>query len=774
MKLTYNWLREYIDLNVSPQELVEIFGKLGMPVEDFTDLRKGKENLMIAEIESIERHRKKDNLFILFLRTKIGKFKVVSGAPFLEKGKKVIFAPKGTLLKEYTVEEKVIRGEESLGTIVSEEELSLADKSETVIFLDEKVSLEDDPLEILGLSDYVYNLEIYPNRPDLLSVIGIARELSAYLNLELKIPEIKKIKEEEIDFKIEIEGNAPCDRYVGIIIRDIKVRESPSKIRYRLNLCGIRAINSVVDATNYVMLETGHPLHAFDLSKIKGKIVVRNARSGERILCLDSKLRELDDDVMVISDIEKPLAIAGVIGGEESGVKDDTRDILCESAFFDKINIRKTCKKLNIQTESSYRFERGADFEMVPFAVLRLRDFILETSGGIPFKPIDVVKREHKKKKVFLKEGKLRKILGNEFSLEKSKEILERLYIKSNLNKNILEAKIPSFRRDIEIEEDLIEEIARIYGYQNFKSEAEEVSSFIGKRDNLEDRIREHFKGEGFLECVNISLIEEKEAKLFSEKYLRIKNPLSERFNCLRPSLLPSLLFSLKNNLRKNEKVQKLFEIGKVFYEDYSEENKLGLLLADVKEESWLKSERIEPYFELKGILESFFENFEDSLYLIEESFPFFEYGVKILIDDKDIGFIGEVKEEILKYYDLKVGCVYSEISLEKIGFKDSLFFKPLPLYPSLSRDLSFVGSVEIKAQELIKALKELKSKTLIERFILFDVYKGKPLKEGEKNFTFRVFFRSRDKTLSERDVDKEVEKIVKYIEEKTGYRLRG
>ncbi|MEO0290677.1 MAG: phenylalanine--tRNA ligase subunit beta [candidate division WOR-3 bacterium] len=774
MKVTYNWLKEYVDLNISPKELLEIFGKLGMPVEEFTDFRKGKENLMVAVIEDIERHKKKDNLFVLNLRTKKGNFKTISGAPFLEKGKKVIFAPKGTILKDYIVEEKVIRGEESLGTIVSEEELSLADKSETVIFLDEKISLEDDPLEILGLNDYIYELEIYPNRPDLLSVIGIARDISAYLNLELKIPEIKKIKEEEIDFKIEIEENAPCDRYVGLIIKDIKVKESSSKIKYRLNLCGIRAINSVVDATNYVMLETGHPLHAFDLNKIREKIIVRNAKKGEKILCLDSKLRELDDEVMVIADREKPLAIAGVIGGEESGVREDTRDILCESAFFEKINIRKTGKKLNIQTESSYRFERGADFEMVYYAACRLRDLILETSGGIPFKPIDVIKNEYKKKKVFLKEEKLKRILGNEFSLEKSKEILERLYIKSNLNNGILEAEIPSFRRDIEIEEDLIEEVARIYGYENFKSEAEEVSSFIGKRDVTEDRIREHFKGEGFLECVNISLIEEKEANLFSEKYLKIKNPLSERFSVLRSSLLPSLLFSLKNNLRKNEKIQKLFEIGKVFYENYSEEKKLGLLLADVKEENWLKSKEVEPYFELKGILESFFENFEDSLYFVEENFSFFEYGAKIIIDDKEIGFIGEVKEEILKYYDLKVQSVYSEISLDKIKLKDTLVFKPLFLYPSLSRDLSFVGSEEIRAQELIKALKELKRETLIEKFFLFDVYKGKPLKEGEKNFTFRVFFRSMDKTLSERDVDKEVEKIVKYIEEKTGYRLRG
>ncbi len=774
MKVTYNWLKEYLDLNVSPYDLIDIFGKLGMPVEEFVDFRKGKEKLKVAEIVSVEKHRNSDKLFVLKLRTKDEEVKIVSGAPYLEKGKKVIYAPPGTKLEEFEVGVRVIRGEESVGTIVSEEELGLADKSETVIFLDKSVDLDEDPLKILGVDDYVYDLEIYPNRPDLLSVIGIARDLSAYLNLELKLPEIKKIEEKDIGFKIEIDEDAPCYRYIGIIIKGIKVGKSPSKIRYRLHLCGLRAINSIVDATNYVMLETGHPLHAFDLAKINEKIVVRNARKGEKILCLDEKERELNDNIMVIADKEKPLAIAGIIGGEESGVNDGTQEILCESAFFDMINIRKSAGFLNVQTESSYRFERGADFEMVEFAAYRLRDLIIETSGGVPYKKIDVIKKEIKGKKVFLKEGKLKKILGKEFNLEKSKELLERLYIKCDIKDSVLYADVPTFRRDIEIEEDLIEEIARIYGYDKFESQAEKVGSIVGKRDDFEDRLRDHFKGEGFLECFSLSLIDEKEAELITDKYLRLKNPLSERFSILRPSLLPSLLFSLKNNLRKGEKVRKLFEIGKVFYHDYSEENKLGLLIASVSEDNWIKREKIEPYFELKGIIESFLEDFEDSLDFEKKDFSFFDFGASILIEGKEIGFIGSVKQSLLKHYDLKTEVVFAEISLEKISFRKEKSYEPLPLYPSLSRDLSFVGPEDLDASQLIKRLKELKKETLLEKFVLIDVYKGKPLKEGEKNFTFRVYFRSKEKTLSERDVDREVEKIVKYIEEKTGYRLRG
>jgi len=774
MRVTYNWLKEYVDLNVSPFDLIDIFGKLGMPVEEFVDFGKGKRNLRVAQIKSIEKHKKSDKLYVLKLKIKNGEVKIVSGAPYLEKGKKVIYAPPGTKLKEFEVGVRVIKGEESIGTIVSEEELGLADKSETVIFLDENTELDEDPLEILGINDYVYDLEIYPNRPDLLSVIGIARDLSAYLNLELRLPEIKKIQEKEIDFKIEIDENAPCYRYIGIIIKGIKVKKSPTKIRYRLHMCGLRAINSIVDATNYVMLETGHPLHAFDLAKINEKIVVRNARRGEKILCLDKRERLLNENIMVIADKEKPLAIAGIIGGEESGVNENTKEILCESAFFDMINIRKSASFLNVKTESSYRFERGADFEMVNYAAKRLRDLILEISGGVPYKKIDVIKREIKGKRVFLREEKLRKILEKEFNLENSKKLLERLYIKCEIKGNVLCAYIPTFRRDIEIEEDLIEEIARIYGYDKFESKAEKVGSMVGKRDDFEDRIRNHFKGEGFLECFSLSLIDDKEAELVVDKYLRVKNPLSERFSVLRPSLLPSLLSSLKNNLRKGEKVSKLFEIGKVFYHDYSEENKLGLLIASFSEDNWIKREEIDPYFELKGILESFLEHFEDFIDFKKRDFKFFDSGVSILIEGKEIGFVGDVKESILKHYDLKKGVAFAELSLEKISFEKKRSYEPLPLYPSLSRDLSFIGPESIDAYELIKVLKELKKKTLLEKFRLVDVYKGKPLKEGEKNFTFRVYFRSKEKTLSERDVDREVEKIVKCIEEKTGYRLRG
>ncbi len=570
MRITYNWLKEYIDLSASPHELIDIFENLGMPVEEFVDFRKGKENIKVAEITEIKKHERTDKLFVLKLKTKDEEVQVVSGAPYLETGKKVIYAPPGTELLNYKVDVREIRGIKSFGTLLSEEELGLADKSKTIIYLDRSVSLKADPFEILGINDYIYELEIYPNRPDLLGIIGIARDLSAYLNKELKIPEIKKIKEEEIDFKIEIDEDAPCYRYIGLLIKDLKVKKSPQKIKYRLHLAGLRSINSVVDATNYVMLETGQPLHAFDLAKIEEKIVVRNAKKGERLLCLDEKERILDENIMVIADKEKPLAIAGIIGGEDSGVNESTVSILCESAFFDRINIRKSSKSLNIQTESSYRFERGADFEMVKYAIYRLRDIILETSGGIPYKPVDVIKKEIKSKKVFLREDKLKKILGHEFNLNIANRILKRLYFKTEIKDKKIEAEVPTFRRDIEIEEDLIEEIARLHGYEKFKSEPEKVSGFVGKRENFEDRIREHFKGEGFLECFSLSLIDEKEAKLICDRYLKIKNPLSERFSVLRPSLLPSLLFSLKNNLRKGEKVSKLFETGKVFYADYS------------------------------------------------------------------------------------------------------------------------------------------------------------------------------------------------------------
>ncbi|MEN3046515.1 MAG: phenylalanine--tRNA ligase subunit beta [Candidatus Hydrothermales bacterium] len=774
MRVTYNWLKDYIDLEVPPSDLIEIFNKLGMPVKEVIDLSKGKENLMVAEIESVERHQKRDKLFVLKLRTKKGVYQVVSGAPFLEKRKKVIYAPPGTLLKDFKVDVKHIAGEKSEGTIVSEEELGLSDKSETVIFLDDKVDLDKDPKDLIGLNDFVYDLEIYPNRPDLLSVIGIARDLSSYLNLELRIPEIKKIKEDEIDFIIEIEENVSCDRYVGIIIKNLKKAKTPDLIKHRLFLCGIRSINLVVDISNYILLETGHPTHVFDLKKIKEKVIVRNARKGEALLCLDGKTRELDESVMVISDSEKVLALAGIIGGENSAVTEETEEILCESAFFDKINIRKTSKKFNIQTESSYRFERGADFNMVEYAALRLRDLVMDLSGGTPYRKIDVIKSVVKPKKVYLKENKLKKILGDEFDLYTSQKILERLYMSCKLEKNTLEVVVPTFRRDIEIEEDLIEEIARVYGYENFESEAESISSFVGKRNLFQDRIRDYFRGEGFLECVSISLIDEKEARLFSEKVLKIKNPLSERFGVLRPSLLPSLLNSLRNNVRRGEKVKKLFEIGKVFYKDFEEEEKIGLLLTNLVEDNWIKESNVEIYFELKGILESFLEHFEDEIYFIEESYPFFNYSASIFINEEKIGYIGEVKEEILDIYDLKLEAVYSELSVNKLTFKKDLTFKSLPTYPALSRDLSFVGPEDVNASEIIRLFKKLKNETLIERFILFDVYKGKPLREGEKNFTFRVFFRSMDKTLSEREVDKEVEKIVEYVEKKIGFKLRG
>ncbi|MHB8580735.1 MAG: phenylalanine--tRNA ligase subunit beta, partial [Ignavibacteriaceae bacterium] len=575
MKISLNWLKEYVNLqNVPSEEIISKLNMCGLEVEDEVNQIEIYKDFIVAFVKEKKKHPNADKLSLCTVDTGKELLEVICGAPNVDAGQKVVFAPIGTLIPKgnFRITKAKIRGIESSGMICAEDELELGDDHSGIMILDDSLTQGTPITEALNLNDVILEIAITPNRPDALSHIGVARDLAALFNIDLNIPEIKLVESQKniSEFaSVEIEDEVNCPRYSAKVLRGVTVKESPEWLKKKLTNIGLRPINNIVDVTNYIMYQTGQPLHAFDLDKLQSKkIVVRSTKAETNFLTLDSKERHLPAGTLLICDGEKPVAIAGVMGGENSEINNSTKNILIESAYFNTSSIRKTSKALVLSTDASYRFERGIDPAGTLYSAERASQLMFELAGGeIAEGSIDVYPKKIEKKIADLRFNRLEKILGYKISNEKVFDILSKLGIEIvNKNEEKIGCKVPTYRPDIEREIDLIEEIARINGYENIPT-VSRINILLGEKideSKYTDDLRNIATSLGFFEMINNPLQSEKTAALIGNK-IPVLNPQSADMAFLRTSLIPGALTVVSNNINAGEKDLSLFEIGNVF-----------------------------------------------------------------------------------------------------------------------------------------------------------------------------------------------------------------
>ena len=789
MKISYNWLKDLVDFNLPPQDLCKMLTFLGVE----TSVVSGGTNwtnVITAKVLDKQKHPNSDHLSICKVNDGTKDYQIVCGAPNVAAGQTVPLALIGAKLPgDFVIKASKIRGVDSEGMICSQEELGLAAHSDGIMVLDEKTLLGKKLEDVLTDIDTILEIEITTNRGDCLSHLGVAREIAAKLQ---KIPTIPEIKTSKIAEKtlLDIKAKDLCTRYIGCHITGVKVAPSPKWITDKLEVCGIKSINNIVDITNYVMLELGHPLHAFDASTLSGKkVVVRRAEAGEKIATLDGKTHELNEKDLIIADASKPIAIAGVIGGEFSSIKDTTTEVFLEAAVFNPGSVRKTARKLNISTDASYRYERGTSWEIAETASWRALNLILELAGGRAEFREDYNIDENKRAVITLRVEKVSKLLGYDIDEKTIANILRFLGIEIDSKvKDVLIATVPSYRNDIKEEVDLIEEIARIDGYDKIPV-LTDFSSASSEKNKLEEPCRlienldTSLTGLGFCEAMNYSFCEIKDLDKFYLNYTyKIANPISKENEVLRPSLLPGLMKNFNFNIGQATTDIKLFELGKIF-DDKGERKVLGILMAGPVWQSWWKweSSKINPVFDFYfagGIISNILPSKEFMISDNRTPAKYFHPGktAAIVYHGKPVGQFGVLRPDVVGDFDGEV--IYAEIEVENIEkvYKNKINpYEHIAKFPSVKRDISVVADKSVKFEKIEKIFKNImRDGGILKDWSLFSVYESEKLGDGKISYSFRLSYRHNDKTLNDNEVNTDISKLLEKLKKDLGITLRN
>ncbi len=803
MLVSLRWLQDYIDIDVSADELAKLLTMAGLEVDSVEETSPGFSGVVVSKVLSVKPHPNSDKLSLCEVTTGKETFPIVCGAPNVSEG---ILSPLAKVGAEipggYTIKRSKLRGETSEGMLCSEEELGIGDDASGIMILPDTLSLGEDLATALDLKDVVLDVAITPNRSDCLSIIGIAREIAALTGKKLRYPEITFAETEEdvaAVTSVEILDPHLCPRYTARIIKNITVKPSPSWMRLRLEAVGLRAINNIVDVTNFVMMEFGQPLHAFDFRYLEeGRIRVRGADEGEEFVSLDEKTRILSSDTLMICDGVKPVAVAGIMGGLNSEVVDDTETVLLESAYFNPSSIRKSSRGLGMSTDAAFRFERGIDPEGVLRASDRAAQLIADLSGGticrgcidqypLKIKPV---------KDIPLRVEKVGEIIGTEVAKEKIVNILESLEMTVKEDKdNTCLVTPPTFRVDIEREIDLVEEISRILGYEHIPVTLPAVSGGTemgNKKSSLESKVREILNGGGFTEVINYSFTTPESVNVLGleahdegRRFVVLRDPLSEDISVMRTGLVYGLLDTMRKNINLGNPDLRLFEMGKIFIgkktgELPDERERLGGLIAGLRyEEAWHTAEEQADFYDLKGCLENLFS--ELKIYNISYdsdcgvSFLHPARSCMIKADDTILGFVGEIHPQVLEKMDLKDRAVVFELDFSCLVelFSEAMQYREIPRFPSTSRDVAFLVDETITSGAMISMVLDT-NEELLENVRVFDVYKGKGISAGMKSLAIRFTYRSSLKTLTDSEVNEAHTKIVEKIVALTGAKIRG
>ncbi len=799
MKVPVGWLKEYVGFEDTIEGLSDKLTFAGLEVEAIETIGSDFAGVVVGEVVQVESHPGADKLRMCTVEYgEEETMRVVCGAPNVEVGGKYPFAPVGTTLPcGITLKKAKIRGEVSMGMLCAKDELSLGEDHSGLLVLDASLEPGTPFVQVWGEPETVIELEITPNRPDCLSMIGVAREMAVLYGTELKLPSIEMAETDEdvnAEISVVVEDAEKCPRYTARVLKGAKIGPSPEWMQQRLEAAGIRPICNVVDITNYVMLETGHPLHAFDKTLVAGnQIIVRTAKPGEKMHTLDDTERALTPDMLVIADAEKPSAIAGVMGGADSEIKDDTSTILLEAAAFETSTIRHTAKSLGLTTDSSYRFQRGVNTESVEWASRRAATLMCELAGASLCKGvIDVCAQTKAQVKIPFNWKRIKAKIGAEISNDRMKQIFETLEIriKDDTGETAV-AVVPSFRLDLEREVDLVEEIARVHGVDNIPANiplAKVVPGADDSRTYAVSSLRNHLQGLGVGEIMNYTLVNHPLLDLFNKENRdsreELPHPISVDQSVMRTSLVPQLVESLGRNHSRQINEACFYELGRVFNRVdgatvQTERVSLGMMgpVGRTLLEKRAPVSDEEMFIWMKGLVEKLLATQKVTAVSFKtEDRPEFEAGmaVSVWVDGETVGCMGLVNQTARDEWRLTGPVAAAEINLDALLKNTFRISKVVDLgqFPSMSRDIALVLDESVKHEEVVRLVEKANPKNL-ECFGLFDVYQGKGIEKGKKSLAYTFTYRSAKQTLTDKKVNKVHQKLIDFLCKQLGAFLR-
>jgi len=797
MIFSYNWLNEYIELP-EPEKLAEIMTFGGIEVEQISQYGENLSKIQIVEIKEVKRHPDADRLSVCLIDTKNSTKQVVCGAPNCRAGLITSYAPAGVNLAGNEIKRISIRGVESEGMLCSEKDLGISDDHSGIMSLPEDAPVGSDLESYLKLSDTVYEVEITPNRPDLLGILGIVRDVAALTEKSLELPEdfptdgfnyplnaVDQRSSSNLPFDLTNRATDLCPRYVARVIKGVTVKESPAWLKQRLLTIGITPINNLVDITNFVMMEFGHPLHAFDYDLLGNhEIVIRRAQKGEKIVALDHREYSLIETDLVIADGSKPVALAGIIGGMDTSITQVTKTIVLEAANFNNLSIRRTANRLKIGTDSSYRFERNLSDETAELISKRATDLICDICGGEEINLIDSFPEPHDRLTINLRVSRTNKLLTTDLSSDDISRYLKPLGLvpvnkdtsKELEERDELTFAIPPYRKDLTREIDLIEEVIRIHGYNNI-AEVEERESITDLYWlDMKRYIADYLVHQGFYEAINSSFSEpgilkhfELSEDDFRSDYFQLINPLGASFSMMRTTLIPGLLKNVQFNLHNGQNDIKLFELGKVFLKvnDQPEERYYltGIVCGTIRQLHWKYKTEDSSIFTVKGYIEGLLAK------LVDNPIEFKPYnigflqkgsGIEILIAEQPIGNLGKIDPMLARSLEIEEEIFVFDIdvsTLIKLGKVRSKEYREISKYPTVTRDISFLIPESYRHQEIVKVIRETE-RSMIRNVQLIDEYRGKNVPEDQKSLTYNLHISSSEGTLTDETISNLLNRI--------------
>jgi len=817
MKVSYNWLKDYIQTGLTAKEAAKILTDTGLEVEgieEFSSVEGGLEGLVVGKVTSCVQHPNADKLSKTTVD--IGsqqQLPIICGAPNVAEGQKVVVAPVGTTLfmngKPQKLKKTKIRGEVSEGMICAEDEIGTGDSHEGIIVLDNDAPIGQPVKDYFQVEeDTVLEFDLTPNRIDGASHIGAARDLAAYLNMKeptaLHLPKVEPFEKDQSGLAIDVEiaDREGCPRYSGVTLSGVKVGPSPEWLQNRLKAIGLNPINNLVDISNYVLMETGHPLHFFDADRIAGnKVIIQRLPEGTPFQTLDEEERKLSAHDLMICDTEKPICIAGVLGGTETGVTEQTTNLFIESAYFNPKYIRNTAKRHMINTDASYRFERGADPNNTLYALKRAAKLVKEMAGGHISSDIkDEYPKPVEPARVHLNFSHLQQIAGQVIGGDQIQKILNSLDISIiNESSDGLDLSIPTYRVDVTREVDVIEEILRIYGYNQIET-SEKLNASLTYSDGVDkeiynDTISSLLTGKGFYEIMSNSLTKSdyyKGLQTFPEQRLvYLHNPLSQDLNSMRQTLLFGGLESIAHNINRQRPNLRLFEMGNCYQRDphvsdkehplkpYDEQSHLGLFMTGaLNRESWMNEQKHTSFFHLKGIVEAILEKlgFNPTRFKKEETEnEIYTQALQYKIKKQVIAEVGMVHEGLLKHFDIDKPVFYADLRWDRLlelAGKNIVEYQEISKYPEVRRDLALLVDQDVRFDQ-IESLAYQSERKVLKDVSLFDVFQGEKLGKNKKSYAVSFILQDEKQTLKDKQIDKIMDKLIRAYKEKLGAEIR-
>ena len=808
MKISNNWLKKYIKADLSVEKIASHLTDLGLEVEGtsfFESVKGGLKGVVVGEIISCVQHPNADRLNLT--KVKVNKdetLQIICGAPNVKEGQKVPVALVGTTLytndgNEIKIKSSKIRGEDSNGMICSEDELGIGESHDGIMVLDDNLSIGTECSEVFNVTkDYIFDIGLTPNRADAMSHMGVSRDLKASL-IQKKIPyewnmptvDLFPMSSNTNIINVHVDNPNACPKYLGVTLSNIKVKPSPLWLQDFLKSIGVSPINNIVDITNYVLHDLGQPLHAFDADKIDGKVIVKTLKNSTKFKTLDNSEIKLSSDDLMICDENKPLCLAGIYGGNSSGISVSTKNVFLESAYFDPITIRKSAKRHNLNTDASFRYERGIDPEITEFALKRAVLLMIEYAGANISSEIQESSQPLKEEtKLFLQYDLISKTIGQSIPKEDLTNILNALDIKiENVSEEGIGLRVPRYRVDVTRPADIIEEILRVYGYNEINDSNELKINYpeynLDSNYLLHERITNQLIGKGFSETINNSIINPEYDKLSETtsdklKSIKILNPLGSELSQLRKTLLYSALEVIAFNLNRQQKNIKIFELGKTYSIDnkkFTENRSLFIGLVKSKDSSnWINDLNITGFFYLKGIITNLLKNLGLDSYIFESlNSDFFSEGLSISLDNKEIGNFGLVNKNIRSSFGIEEEVYATIINidlLEKFNFINKFKIKEISKFPNIQRDFSILIDKEVSFKSIVD-LSNKTEKNILKSIELFDVYEGENIPNDKKSYGIRFTFLDNRKTLTDNYVDRIMNKLKIQFENKFNAQLR-